>query len=100
MKGITTSFANDVVQESAIVSTIQTQSLDQSVRNSLQDYFLKLGGQTPSNLYDLVLAQVERPLIEMVLQHTSNNQSKTAKILGISRGTLRKKMAQYDLFEK
>lgn len=78
----------------------QNQSLNQSVRSSLQDYFMKLGGQSPANLYDMVLAQVEHPLIEMVLQHTGNNQSKTAKMLGISRGTLRKKMAQYDLFIK
>lgn len=98
MKGITSEFI-EITQAETLAATPQTQSLNQSVRLSLQDYFLKLDGQPPSNLYDMVLAQVEHPLIEMVLQHTGNNQSKTAKILGISRGTLRKKMAQYELFD-
>ncbi len=45
----------------------------------------------------MVLAEVEKPLIEMVLQLTNGNQSKAAIVMGISRGTLRKKMAQYGL---
>ncbi len=67
------------------------------MRQSLQEYFDQLDGQTPANLYSMVLAEVEKPLIEMVLQLTKGNQSKAAIILGISRGTLRKKMAQYKL---
>jgi len=72
-------------------------SLQESVNQTLQQYIAKLDGQTPANLYSLVLAEVEKPLIEMVLKLTNNNQSKAAIILGISRGTLRKKMAIYDL---
>lgn len=72
-------------------------SLPESVRESLKTYFAKLEGQTPSDLYGMVIAEVEKPLIEMVLQLTNGNQSKAAKILGISRGTLRKKMAIYKL---
>jgi len=72
-------------------------SLPNSVRESLKTYFAKLEGQTPSNLYGMVIAEVEKPLIEMVLQLTNGNQSKAAKILGISRGTLRKKMAIYQI---
>lgn len=73
------------------------QSLPESVRESLKTYFEKLEGQTPANLYSMVIAEVEKPLIEMVLQLTNGNQSKAAKILGISRGTLRKKMAIYQI---
>lgn len=78
---------------------VGSQSLRNSVRESLRQYFIRLEGQTPANLYELVLAEVEQPMLEMVLQYTGQNQSKAAKILGISRGTLRKKMAQYDLFK-
>ncbi len=78
---------------------ISNQSLRNSVRESLRQYFIRLEGQAPANLYELVLAEVEQPMLEMVLQYTGQNQSKAAKILGISRGTLRKKMAQYDLFK-
>lgn len=73
------------------------QSLGESVRHSLRQYFSQLDGQTPANLYGLVLAEVEKPLLEMVLQLTNGNQSKAAIILGLSRGTLRKKMAIYGL---
>ena len=78
---------------------VSNQSLRNSVRESLRQYFIRLEGQTPANLYEMVLAEVEQPMLEMVLQYTGQNQSKAAKILGISRGTLRKKMAQYDLFK-
>lgn len=80
-------------------TTVSNQSLRNSVRESLRQYFIRLEGQTPANLYEMVLAEVEQPMLEMVLQYTGQNQSKAAKILGISRGTLRKKMAQYDLFK-
>lgn len=74
-----------------------TQSLGQSVRQALQQYFTQLDGVTPANLYNMVIAEVEKPLIEMVLKLTNGNQSKAALVLGISRGTLRKKMAIYQL---
>ena len=77
----------------------QEKTLSSSVVDSLKKYFEKLEGQTPSNLYNMVLAEVEKPLLELVLKLTNNNQSKAAIILGISRGTLRKKMAIYALNE-
>lgn len=67
------------------------------VRSALEDYFRHLDGQTPSNLYKLVLQEVEPPLLEAVLQLTRGNQSKAAEILGINRSTLRKKLKQYGL---
>ena len=72
-------------------------SLQESVNYTLQQYIAKLDGQAPADLYNLVLAEVEKPLLEMVLKYTNNNQSKAAIILGLSRGTLRKKMAIYEL---
>lgn len=98
MKGIAQIADNEVITMTPETEAVGTsQSLRESVRSSLQQYFAQLDGQTPSNLYSLVLAEVEKPLIEMVLQLTNNNQSKAALILGISRGTLRKKMAIYEI---
>lgn len=88
---------NTVVTLSPELSSNASLSLRESVNSTLQQYITKLDGQTPANLYDLVLAEVEKPLMEMVLKLTNNNQSKAAIVLGISRGTLRKKMAIYDL---
>ena len=65
----------------------------------LKNYFNNLDGQFTTNLYDMVLSEVEKPLLETVLQHTNRNQTTTANILGLSRGTLRKKMQQYNLLD-
>ena len=73
------------------------QSLRQSVEQSLTQYFNELDGQQTSALYDLFMQQVEAPLFECVMQHTQDNQSKAATMLGLNRGTLRKKLKQYDL---
>lgn len=98
MKGIAQIIDNEVISMTPEAKQVMTQnSLPESVRESLKTYFTKLEGQSPSNLYGMVIAEVEKPLIEMVLQLTNGNQSKAAKILGISRGTLRKKMAIYQI---
>ncbi len=88
---------NEVLMTPEVTSNPMSQSLRGSVKESLQGYFTQLDGQTPANLYGMVMAEVEKPLIEMVLKLTNGNQSKAAIILGISRGTLRKKMAIYDI---
>ncbi|MGB0960064.1 MAG: helix-turn-helix domain-containing protein, partial [Halocynthiibacter sp.] len=51
----------------------------------------------PEGLYDRVLAEVERPLIELSLDATGGNQLKTAQLLGLNRNTLRKKITQHDI---
>jgi Fis family transcriptional regulator, factor for inversion stimulation protein len=54
-------------------------------------------GLSPENVYELVMAEVELPLIEATMEYTSNNQSRAAQILGINRGTFRKKLAFYGM---
>jgi len=73
------------------------QPLNTSVERTLHNYFAQLGDQTPTGLYDLVLAEVEIPLLKVTLQKTRGNQTKAAQWLGLSRGTLRKKLKQYNL---
>ena len=65
--------------------------------SALQEYFQKLNGTTPGDLYDLVLSEVERPLFRTVMEYTDGNQSRAAEILGINRGTLRKKLKTYSI---
>ena len=69
--------------------------LSSHVRDALRSYFARLDGHGASNLYELVLSEVEQPLIETVLEHCEHNQTKAAQILGLSRSTLRKKMQIY-----
>lgn len=75
----------------------QQQSLRNHVADSMQRYFQDLDGQDTKELYDLVMAEVEPPLLEAAMKYTRNNQSKTAALLGLNRGTLRKKLKQYNL---
>lgn len=67
------------------------------VRKALQKYLADLGEHPVGNLYELLLTEVERPMLETVLAHVQGNQTRAAEMLGINRGTLRKKMQQYDI---
>jgi Fis family transcriptional regulator len=68
-----------------------------SIRVAMEQYFQDLDGEAPAAIYDMVLAKVEKPLIEVVLLHTQGNQTRAAELLGLNRNTLRKKMKNYDL---
>ncbi|MFN3920365.1 MAG: DNA-binding transcriptional regulator Fis [Methylohalobius sp.] len=71
--------------------------LKEQVRIALERYFAELDGEMVTGLYVMVLAEVEKPLLETVLNHTGGNQSKAAQVLGMSRSTLRKKLKQYGI---
>jgi|SRR5688572_5154729 Fis family transcriptional regulator len=64
---------------------------------ALSDYFASLNGHRPAHLYDLVIREVEEPLFRAVLDYAEGNQSRAAGILGINRGTLRKKLRELGL---
>jgi Fis family transcriptional regulator len=64
---------------------------------ALDAYFATLNGHKPNQLYDLVIREVEEPLFRAVLDYSEGNQSRAADILGINRGTLRKKLKEYGL---
>jgi len=64
---------------------------------ALHDYFASLNGHRPAHLYNMVLREVEEPLLKAVLDYTDGNQLRAADILGINRGTLRKKLKQFGL---
>jgi len=92
---------NEIIEKlaSPFELTQHNQPLHDSVRQSLDNYLAHLKGQMPSNLYELILAEVEAPLMEAVMEYTKGNQSRAAIVLGLSRGTLRKKLKQYGLLD-
>lgn len=71
--------------------------LHEHTEEALNQYFENLNGDRPGDLYDLVIGEVERPLFKVVMSYTDGNQSQAAGILGINRGTLRKKLKTYSL---
>ncbi len=71
--------------------------IGEAVHTALESYFEMLSGTDPDGLYDLVISEVERPLFQCVMYHCGGNQTKAARILGINRGTLRKKLKMYQV---
>ena len=71
--------------------------LRQHVDIVMQTYFSQLDGQIVTDVYDMVLQEVEAPLLEAVLRYTRNNQTLASTVLGLNRGTLRKKLKRYGL---
>ncbi len=85
--------ANGSANPNATAST----DLQACVRASLQAYFDDLDGETPANMYDMVLRLMELPLLETVMAQADHNQSRAAQWLGLNRNTLRKKLQEHDL---
>ena len=71
--------------------------LRECVRAAMEQYFELLGDHSTSGLYQMVLAEVEAPLLDVVMRRTGNNQSRAAELLGINRSTLRKKLRTHNL---
>ena len=90
----------------ASFSTAQVTNLHQerrksplrdNVKNSLRLYLNSLSGHEPEELYKMFVEEVERPLLESVMEYCNGNQTKAARYLGLNRGTLRKKLKLYGL---
>lgn len=73
------------------------QPLSSCVARSLDNYFEQLDGQQPTNIYDMVMNEVEGPLLKAVMAYTGDNQTKASEVLGLNRGTLRKKLKQFGM---
>jgi Fis family transcriptional regulator len=82
---------------SARISLTAELPLRDHAERALSDYFANLNGHRPARLYDLVMREVEEPLFRTVLDYSAGNQSQAAIILGITRGTLRKKLREFGL---
>ena len=73
------------------------EPLKASVERAVGQFLEELEGQPIKDLYDLVIQEVEAPLLAIVMAHTARNQTQAAYMLGLSRGTLRKKLKVYGL---
>lgn len=83
-----------------VTTPSQTQAqkpLRLSVKQAVNKYLKDLNNQDIDNLYELVLAEIEAPLLEEVMTYTRGNQTRAANLMGINGGTLRKKLKQYGL---
>jgi len=89
----------------ALDETTQEQSsrtqntLRDSVKETMDAYLKQLDGHSAGQLYNMFLQEVETPLLETVMAYVRGNQSKAAELLGINRGTLRKKLKMYGLHQ-
>ena len=77
----------------------QLQPLREAVEMAMRRYFEHLDGSQTTDLYAMVMAEVEAPLLACVMEHTDGNQTRAADVLGLNRGTLRKKLKLYGLIE-
>lgn len=75
----------------------ESHSLRESVAIAVKNYFDQLDGQDVTDVYEMVLSEVEAPLLEKVMSYTRNNQTRASQVLGLNRGTLRKKLKKYGL---
>ncbi len=75
------------------------KQIEECVRNSLEGYFRDLRGTEPDGLYDMMVKVMEKPLLEVVMDHAEQNQSRAAEWLGLNRNTLRKKLVEHKLLK-
>lgn len=73
--------------------------IEECVRTSLEGYFKDLRGTEPAGMYDMMVRVTEKPLLEVVMQHADQNQSRAAAWLGLNRNTLRKKLVEHKLIK-
>lgn len=75
------------------------KQIEECVRSSLESYFKDLRGTEPDGMYEMMVRVVEKPLLEVVMQHAEKNQSRAAEWLGLNRNTLRKKLIDHKLIK-
>ena len=88
---------NQVSQKKKKQFNGEGKQLGHQVSKSMLKYFQELDGEKPTDVYSMVLKEVELPLLEIVMKECNENQSKASKILGINRGTLRSKLKEHKL---
>ena len=74
-----------------------SMELADCVRSNLERYFRDLDGETPHAIHAMVIASVEKPMLEVVMRQAAGNQTLAAEMLGMSRSTLRRKLAEHHL---
>ena len=73
------------------------KNLQDKIETLLDNYFKDLDGEKSNDVYNMVLHSVEKPLLIYIMNYAQGNQTRAAKILGLNRNTLRKKLEFYNL---
>ena len=74
-----------------------SNEIGRSIEKSLEEYFVKLDGEPPHGVYEMVMNQVERALFASIMARATGNQSQAAEMLGMNRNTLRTKLSRYGI---
>jgi len=90
---------SDTAANDEQLQTNEASNLRNAVTASVRKYLAELDGQLSTDVYQMVLAEMEAPLLEEIMAYTRNNQTKASIMLGLNRGTLRKKLKQYQLID-
>ena len=90
---------SDTAANDEQLQTNEASNLRNAVTASVRKYLAELDGQLSTDVYQMVLAEMEAPLLEEIMAYTRNNQTKASIMLGLNRGTLRKKRKQYHLID-
>lgn len=91
-QNISSPFVTGNMQTQAEASPLRTQA-----KIAISNYLSQLNGNDVDDMYDLVLSEIEAPMLEEVMKYTRGNQTRAANLLGINRGTLRKKLKKYGM---
>ena len=86
-----------MIKKESSFDSYSKKPLKDEVRKAMKRYYRQLDSSAPIDVYDLVLSEVEPPLLIQTMKYANNNQSKAAKILGINRTTLRTKLKKYNI---
>lgn len=97
MNGLAKVEEDSALRELCVDYTRKREPLRECVRDALEHYFEQLEGFPPGGVYQMVLSEVEAPMLDTVMRVARGNQSRAAELLGINRATLRKKLKQYGL---
>ena len=89
--------SNNNVSTDELTRTMPQHTLRECVEVAMESYFKQLEGQEVVDLYELVISEVEAPLMEAVMEYTRGNQTKASVAMGLNRGTLRKKLKKYNM---
>ena len=87
---------NMVVNKTSMLAA-QDTPVKEAVKRAWENYITQLEGEEPFNIYGMFVEQIEQSLLMAVMAHTGNNQTRAARIMGLSRGNIRKKLKLYDL---
>lgn len=94
-KEVNMSFDTKSVPSATLESVKQDQGLQELVYSLVTRFLSENKSKNVNDLYDMILAEVEPPLLQAVMEKRRGNQLQAAKMLGISRGTIRKKLQRY-----